>query len=133
MFIATRRATVLIPSGTPQRPHLKHLFVLLNDPHGREQLVLIVSVSSIKPQGRHDQTCLLYPGDHPFIAVPSFVMYASARIEPASKIRKGVDQNVFIQKDPIDGGIFARICNGVSASAFTPRELKTFFAEIWNA
>lgn len=131
MFIAARRATVLIPSGTTQRPDLKHLFILLNDPHGHEQLVLIVSVSSIKPNVRHDQTCLLHPGDHPFIRTPSFVRYASARIEPVSKIKKGVDQGVFVQRDPIDGGIFARICNGVAASAFTPRELKVFFASIW--
>lgn len=132
MFIATRRATVLVPSGTPQRPDLKHLFILLNDPAGEDQLVLIVSISTVKAGGRHDQTCLLYPGDHPFIQVPSFVMYGMSRLEPAKKLIKAVDQGIFVPKDPIDGGIFARICNGVLDSAFTATEFKVFFSKIWT-
>lgn len=131
MFIATRQATVLVPSGTADRPDLKHLFILLNDPHGEEQLVLIVSISTLRPGLHHDPTCLLYPDDHPFIRHPSFVRYGMARLEPAEKLQKGVRLGVLIPRTPMERSVFTRICNGVCESAFTPRALKKFFAMIW--
>lgn len=132
MFIATRRATVLVPSPAPGRPDLKHLFILLNDPDGEDRLVLIVSISTVRDGGRHDQTCLLYPGDHPFIQAPSYVMYAMCRLEPEKKLRNGVDKGIFVPRDPMDSGIFARICNGVLDSGFTSQEFKLFFSRLWK-
>ena len=59
-------------------------------------------------------------------------MYGMSRLEPAKKLIKAVDQGIFVPKDPIDGGIFARICNGVLDSAFTATEFKVFFSKIWT-
>lgn len=132
MFVVTRRATVLVPSGTTERPDLKHLFILLNDPHGEEQKVLIVSISTIR-EGRHyDGACRLFAGDHPFIRVDSWVVYAKARIETSSDLVKGVAQQVLIQHEPMPGEVFARICQGVLDSRHTPRYLKEFFRPIWQ-
>lgn len=132
MFIVTRRATVLVPSGTEDRPDLKHLFILLNDPSGTEKLVLMVSISTVYPDKYHDPTCILEPGDHPFINCKSFVMYSKARIESVKTLEAGVKQNLLIPKEPMALEVFARICQGVLDSKRTPAELKRFFDPIWN-
>lgn len=132
MFLVTRRATVLVPSGTPERPELKHLFILLNDPHGQEQHVLIVSISTIRAGKYHDTACRLFAGDHPFIKVDSYVVYARARLETSAVLAKGVQQQILVQHDPMPGDVFARICQGVLDSRHTPQYLKDFFTPIWQ-
>lgn len=133
LFLPMKRATLLIPSGPIANPHQKHLFILLTDPTENPDTgtkdVLMVSISSIKPGMHHEQTCLLYPGDHPFIKWDSFVSYRTARIEMAQKVQNGVAQGVFIPKDPIDGAILARVCQGLMDSRQTPLKMKTFYLQ----
>jgi hypothetical protein len=132
MFLVTRRATVLVPSGTAEQPDLKHLFILLNDPVNKEKLVLMVSISTIRPGRFHDTSCLLGVGDHPFIRCDSFVLYAKARIESVKTLEEGVRQQLLLPKDPMDGSVFARICEGLLISRHTPAEIKRFFEPIWR-
>ncbi|MEW9857854.1 hypothetical protein [Pseudomonas putida] len=132
MFIVTRRATVLVPSGTVERPDLKHLYILLNDPSGKDKLVLMVSISTVHPEKYHDPTCILEPGDHSFIRSKSYVMYSMARIESVKTLENGVAQNLLIPKEPMAAEVFTRICQGVLDSKRTPIELKRFFEPIWK-
>tara|TARA_R110002096_G_scaffold207309_1_gene393670 strand:- start:2915 stop:3322 length:408 start_codon:yes stop_codon:yes gene_type:complete len=127
MFLPNRKATILVPSGPIDDPERKHLFILLSDPVNDEQLVLMVSISSVKPNRWNDDACLLYKGDHPFIIKDSFVDYSSARIEPESKLINGVDQGYFVPREPVSQEIFERICAGVMASRRTPKDIKRFF------
>lgn len=133
MFLVTRRATVLVPSGTEDQPDLKHLFILLNDPVSDQRLVLMVSISTIRLNRFHDTCCLLGPGDHPFIRKDSFVLYSKARIESVRTLEEGVRRQLLVPKEPMDGAIFARICEGVLNSRHTPREIKLFFEPIWRS
>lgn len=133
MFLVTRRATVLVPSGTAEQPDLKHLFILLNDPVNDEKLVLMVSISTIRAGRFHDTSCLLGIGDHPFIRCDSFVLYAKARIESVKTLEEGVRQQLLVPKDPMDGSVFARICEGLLNSRHTPAEIKRFFEPIWRS
>jgi len=132
MFIVTRRATVLVPSGTEEQPDLKHLFILLNDPISDQKLVLMVSISTIRPKRFHDSCCLLGPGDHPFIRTASFVLYSKARIESVQTLEEGVRRQLLVPKEPMDSAVFARICEGVLNSRHTPKEIKLFFEPIWR-
>ncbi len=127
MFLPNRKATLLVPSGPLHDPDRKHLFIVLSDPVTDEQVVLLVSISSVKPNRWNDEACLLYRGDHPFIKKESFVDYSSARIEPATKLTKAIDQGVFIPREPISEVVFERICAGVMASRRTPKDIKRFF------
>jgi hypothetical protein len=123
---------VLVPSGTAEQPDLKHLFILLNDPVKDEKLVLMVSISTVRPGRFHDGCCLLGIGDHPFIKCASFVLYSKARIESVKTLEEGVRQQLLVPKDPMDGAVFARICEGVLTSRHTPIEIKRFFEPIWR-
>lgn len=132
LFVPFRRATLLIPSGPQHNPDQKHLFILLTDPvqdTAGSKDVLLVGISSVKPEIPHDPTCLLYPGDHSFIVRKSYVNYRMARIEDAQKLINGVKQNLLLQKEILAGDIFARVCNGLTESRHTtPRILEFYLA-----
>jgi hypothetical protein len=127
MFIPTQRATILVPSGTAAQPDLKHLFILVCDPYGKPQLVIIVSISKVKQNAHYDPTCLLYPGDHEFIKLDSFVAYRTAKIIEVNKILSGIKKGLLTPKAPIDPGIYARIYQGMINSRFTPTDVKIAF------
>lgn len=130
LFLPLRRATLLVPSGPENDPDRKHLFILLTDPADDEsgvKVVLMVSLSSIKPGVPHDPACLLYPGDHPFVKRDSFVVYQKARIEEADKVLRGVKDGKLVPQDPMDSAVFARICKGLEDSRLTPPKLLRFY------
>lgn len=133
LFWPTKRATLLIPSGPDHDPNRKHLFILLTDPvqapdAGLKE-VLLVGVAKRNPNLPHDPTCILYPGDYPFITCESYVNYRYARIEEAGKLVTGVQKGLLVPKGTIDGEIFARVCHGLTQSRHTaPRVLAFYMA-----
>lgn len=129
MFLVVRRATLLIPSGPAADLQRKHLFVCVTDPVGESGATLLVSVSSIRPPQRYDVTCRLYRGDHPFIQHDSYVQYSTARVEPATKLVSGVERGIFVPREPMDGGVFARICRGITESRFVAHKIRVFYEE----
>lgn len=130
LFLPLKRATLLIPSGPDNDLNRKHLFILLTDPYddgsGTKE-VLLVSLSTIKAHIPHDATCILYPGDHPFVKHESFVVYQRSRIEDANKVLKGVKDGKLIPQVPMDSSVFARICQGLENSRLTPVRILKFY------
>ena len=127
MFFVVRRATLLIPSGPADDPERRHLFICLTDPVGAERETLLVSISSLRPALPHDSTCRLFAGDHPFIRQDSFVAYRQARIEQAASIERGVQNGVRVPREILDGGIFARVCKGLTESRFVTPAILDFY------
>lgn len=83
-------ATLLIPSGAG-----RHLFVVLNDPvvlegYGRQGCVVLVNLSTVRPEIPHDTTCVLPAGCHPFVVAESYVRYQDARIYRADDLSRFV-------------------------------------------
>jgi hypothetical protein len=66
LYQPAKKGTLLIPSGTYDNPEKKHLFVILTEasPAGDH---LLVSISSIKHEVRHDPACEISVGEHRFI------------------------------------------------------------------
>lgn len=107
LFLALRRATLLIASGPQNDLERKHLFILLHDPvedGSAIKRVSMVSLSSVKVGTPHDPTCILFPGEHPFVTRRSFVYYSGARIEDANKLLKGIKDGIFIAHEPRTDG-----------------------------
>ena len=129
MFLPVQRATVLIPTPIDGRPDLKHLFILLTDPVTEEQLVLIVNLSSVKPNIPYDESCVLHEGDHTFIRKTSYVDYSRARIVPISQIQNGIKQGKIQPFEAIETDIFARVCYGLLQSRHTKPKLRRFYQD----
>ena len=127
MFFVVQRATLLIPSGPPNDPDRKHLFICVTDPVGVERQTLIVPVSTLVTGLPHDPACRLFAGDHPFIRHDSFVSYRQAQVQAAARIERGVKEGRLIAHDILDGAIFARVCLGLTESRFVPPSVLAFY------
>ena len=80
-----RGAALLVPDNFNNRNSKKHLNVVMNNsasPHGMALLALIASYR----YANQDSTCLLHPGDHPFIIRPSYVDYLNPQLIPVDKL-----------------------------------------------
>ena len=132
VFQPVRRATLLIPTGPVHDLDRKHLFIILTDSiadplNGGKDSVLLTSLSTLDTALPYDPTCILHPGDHPFVTRDSYVKYYSSRIQETSKINNGVATGEFVAKGLMDGGIVDRICDGLSTSQHTAEKIKRFF------
>jgi len=130
VFIPFKKGTLLIPSGPQGDKDRKHLFIILTDPQPCEDThscILMVSLSTIKQELPYDKTCILYPGDHPFVKRYSYVSYRNARIEEVDKIMRGVAKRILISHEPLDDAVFTRICKGLEESRFTATKILSFY------
>jgi hypothetical protein len=131
-FLPLCRATLLIPSGPAHNHAKKHLFIILTDPiadplNENKDSVLLTSLSTLDVALPHDPTCILRPGEHPFISRDSYVSYHSSRIQEAVKITNGVASGVFVAKALMDSSIVDRICDGLTVSQHTTPKILRFF------
>ena len=119
MSALAQRGTILIPSGPAHDLGKRHLFILLTEPYGPANQILLAPVCSVNKNGVKDDSCILDIGVHPFIDHRSFVDYALCRIERASKIQRGIDTMLFAEKETIPAEIFPLIVKGLRDSPFT--------------
>lgn len=125
-------ASLLIPSG-PE--HKKHLFALMLDPvlvdgYGSKLRVLLACVTSVKDGVPGDDSCLLGPGDHPFIDHDSYVDYRFTRLEPVDHLQGLVLEGIFIVKEPCSPELIKRIIQGALKSRRIPREFKLLLEKV---
>lgn len=115
-YSPARCDTVMIPTGDAG----DHLFVITTDacPQGKH---ILVNLTSIKPGRSIDTTCVVQPGEHPFVVRDSYVVYRSAQMLSAQKIGQMVDSWVYRKGQPATEPLTDKILAGFSASQFTPR------------
>lgn len=127
-----RAATVLVPSGPGEK---RHLFALLLDPvvvagYGPAPQVLLASICTVKPGLIIDPSCLLAPGDHPFIAHDSYVDYSFTRMETRAHVDKCVESGAFTAKEDCSPELIRRIVQGALVSKRIPREFKKVLEQV---
>jgi hypothetical protein len=114
-YIPARCDTVMIPTG----PAGDHMFVITTQACSQGQH-LLVNATSIKPNRFVDPTCVLAPGEHPFIIDDSFILYRAAQLQGANRIAKMVDGWVYRTGQPASEALTDRILAGFRVSRFTP-------------
>ena len=128
-FSPTRGGALLVPSGPTHDPDRKHLYVLLTDPVGQGQQILMVPICSVEPDKFCDDTCLLAVGEHQFLQHESYVAYAKCRVEAALHVLNLVGSGYFIPKDPLSDSIVVRMCNGLATSKFVKPFVRDFYRD----
>lgn len=122
------RGTLLILSGPAN-----HLHIIMNDPvysheHGYDG-VLVVNISSIKPDIFHDDTCILEAGSHPFVRWPSWAVYKQAVVMDASRLDDKVDGGEIVVHTPVSLSVFAQVRAGFDASRHVAIKIKRFLRQ----
>jgi hypothetical protein len=103
--------------------------VVLNDPvvlegYGQQGCVVLVNLSTVRPEIPHDTTCVLPAGRHPFVVADSYVRYQDARIYTADELSRFVAQGLFTPNVPVPQDLLRSIKSGLGASPRTKREFK---------
>jgi hypothetical protein len=119
------------PAATA-RGSFRHLNIVITDPD-EEQNYLVVPVTTYHTQddgtpfSGQDKSCLLGPGDHPFIKHDSYVKYAKARIMSFIEIFNGIRKGILIAKEDVDAQVLKAIQDGAKKSPYLREELNHFF------
>jgi len=103
-----------------------HLKIVITDPDP-DNMVLVVSVSTIYQGAFHDNSCEIFPGDHSFIKNPSYVSYQYAMELDAVKILDEKFKGYIIQKEDVSLELLERMQRGARLSKFLPVYLKKYF------
>ena len=106
--------TYILTRATGSTPHL---WVVLCDPAGPRQEVVIVSLTTYRPHS--DDTVVLQPGDHPFVQHPTCVYYSDARVTTVSNLEAAIRQRQAFEREHMDAALVERIRAGLYRSPFT--------------
>ena len=102
-----------------------HLWVVISDPVSYENDKIVIVRFNSYEEGKpgHDPTCVLRPGDHPFINRLTFVNYSRARWMPKDALERLLSYKTVSPK----GGLQPNILKAVQQGAGESRHLKEKF------
>ena len=93
-----------------------HLWVVISDPRIDQHSVLVVNVTSMRGKHWGDTTCVLQPGDHPFIKRPSLLLYAAARLHANAALDRELSAGRIQLQEPVSAEVLTRIREGAMQS-----------------
>ena len=100
----------------------RHLRIVITDPDN-DQNQVVVSVTTLKYQYQ-DKSCLIQPGEHPFIDSLSIVDFKRTRIMSYLQIFNGIRQGLLIRKEDISDELLKKIQNAAAKSKYISDEIK---------
>lgn len=119
-YVPYKSGTLLVPSGNKN-----HLFVIVTDACSKGQY-LLVNFSTIHPGAYYDDTCLVDPGEHPFIKSASYVFYSHARVEAGARLAKLVETLYWRECEPVNDNLLKRIYDGFLRSPHVKNWVKNY-------
>lgn len=91
-----------------------HLWMVVSDPSIDSKRVLIVNLTSWCED--KDHSCVLGPGDHPYVRHRSCVNYGGAKVVSAAEIERLLEAGRLASHTPISSELLTRIRQAVPAS-----------------
>ena len=105
-----------------------HLWVVLTQPVDDKE-ALVVCVNFTDAGNIPDSSCVLHPGDHPWISKKTRVFYGKARLWSSNRILGELKKGRLIENDPLRPEVLKKVLEGARKSRFLPRKFKRFFVE----
>ena len=100
-----------------------HLHIFLTDYLGDPPQAIIVNITSWRKNS--DETCIIQPGEHPFIRKKSVVLYGKASIIKESNVEYIKRQGK--QQETISNELLYRMHAGLCKSKRTSKIVKEFY------
>lgn len=127
-------STLMLRSGIAYK---EHLHFVLNDPLDfagcPTQSCILVSATTIYPDQKHDDTCVLGENSHPFIKVPSYVPFNFAIVCKAAEIEQLVENGTYRAHEAVGIRLVRHLLTCMMLSPRTSRLHKKFAAQIEKA
>lgn len=99
-----------------------HLWLIINDPAAHHNLALIVNVTTLRLDA--ESTCLVAPGEHPFVKHDSYVRFAGARQARVADLAAAVKKGLLKPQQAASKTLLEKIRTGAQASPQLPCELR---------
>jgi len=110
--------TLLLTRATGTTPHL---WVLLWGPAGGAKAFLAVYLTTLRPHS--DRTCIITPGEHPFIQHDTAVAYNAAQRWTEEKLEQEIRAGTAKPRQPVSSELLERLRQGLLASPRTPHAI----------
>jgi hypothetical protein len=110
--------TLLFPGGAVPSPHL---WVILWGPAGDAEACLMAMLTTLRAHS--DRSCILRPGDHPFIRHETAVAYNNVRRYTGAALAAEIASGTARRRDPVSPDVLARLRAGFFASPRTPHAM----------
>jgi hypothetical protein len=91
----------------PGASYDSHLWIIISDPGQDAEKVLIVNMTSWKPQ--KDQACILDVGDHPYIQHRTCINYREAKVVTLEQLHQLQDSGKIKILDPLSPALLKKI------------------------
>ena len=101
----------------------RHLHIILTNPAGSHSQVIMVNITSWRTGS--DETCIIWPEEHPFIKGQSVVFYQKASMVKESNI--ALIKRNGRALEPLSDRLLTKICEGICKSDQTPTQVKEFY------
>jgi hypothetical protein len=99
-----------------------HLWVILWGPAGPAEAYLVVMLTTLRPHS--DRSCILVPGDHPFLRHETALAYGNVRRYTAAALAGLLAEGVARRREPVSPAVLARMRAGFLASPRTPNAMR---------
>lgn len=99
-----------------------HLWVIVSDPAADPERIILTNLTTRRSGS--DETCVLEPGDHPFVKHPTVIHYRQARLVGLASLEKLLRNGDIRLAEGFSPEVLARIRAGFFRSPFAPRECK---------
>ena len=103
-----------------------HLWVVVSDPRIDSVRVVIINMSTDRGL---DPSCILNPGEHPFVEHPTCLRYDMARIVTDADLERYVSSNTIKVRDPVSKVVLSRIRQGAATTEQIPFRCKQVLIE----
>lgn len=94
-----------------------HLWIVVsNEVTGGK--IAVANVTSYRGSSS-DSTCLIHPGEHPFVRHVTCVVYRPAYLADIDPLRRASEQRTLQRHTPLSGELLLRVQQGALSSRFT--------------
>lgn len=105
--------TFLILAEQPK----KHLWVIVSDPAANPDLVVCLSFTTLRDKS--DRSCVVQPGEHPFVQEATCIAYRHGRHLSLQQLQAMAMAGALQMREPVSEALLARIRQGARESDFT--------------
>jgi hypothetical protein len=111
-------STFLLTRGTGATPHL---WVILWGPAGAARAFLSIYLTTLRAHS--DRSCVIVPGEHPFIQHDTAVAYGEAQRWPEERLLQLIADGIAKPRQPVSAALLGRLRDGFFASPRTPHAM----------
>jgi hypothetical protein len=108
-----------------------HLWVLLWGPQGTANAFIAVSFTTL--EAHKDQTCIIRPGEHPFVQHDTCVMYSDTRRITQERLETAFASRHALLQAPVSPELLERLRAGLFTSPYCPHHFHRLVREAFGA